>query len=79
VTVSDRILPLLYVSPTQNNAQVHRTRRWRTYHSAGHNTDQDDISATFSVARNSPGLFFQTLNSQQYALRCTTTIGGDAG
>jgi uncharacterized protein (TIGR03437 family) len=68
VTVNDRILPLLYVSPTQINAQVPSDLGDGDYTLAVHNSGQDDISATFSVARNSPGLFFQTLNSQQYAL-----------
>jgi len=68
VTVSDRILPLLYVSPTQINAQVPSDLGDGDYTLQVHNTGLDDISATFSVARNSPGLFFQTLNSQQYAL-----------
>jgi uncharacterized protein (TIGR03437 family) len=68
VTVNDRILPLLYVSPAQINAQVPSGLSDGDYTLQVHNTGQDDISATFSVARNSPGLFFQTLNSQQYAL-----------
>jgi len=68
VTVNDRILPLLYVSPTQINAQVPSGLGDGDYTLQVHNTGQDDISAKFSVARNSPGLFFQTVNSQQYAL-----------
>jgi uncharacterized protein (TIGR03437 family) len=68
VTVNDRILPLLYVSPEQINAQVPSDLGDGDYVLQVHNTGQDDISATFSIARNSPGLFFQTLNSQQYAL-----------
>ncbi|HEY6392031.1 MAG TPA: hypothetical protein VIX89_12180 [Bryobacteraceae bacterium] len=68
VTVNDRILPLLYVSPSQINAQVPSGLGDGDYTLQVHNSGQDDISATFSVARNSPGLFFQTVNSQQYAL-----------
>jgi len=68
VTVNDRILPLLYVSPNQINAQVPSDLGDGDYGLQVHNIGQDDISATFSVARNSPGLFFQTVNSQQYAL-----------
>jgi uncharacterized protein (TIGR03437 family) len=59
VTVNDRILPLLFVSAQQINAQLipdlpdgeHTLRvRW---------TGKPDVTATFSVARNSPGLFSQ--------------------
>jgi uncharacterized protein (TIGR03437 family) len=68
VTVSDRILPLLYVSPNQINAQVPSDLADGDYTLQVHNTGQDDISASFSVTRNSPGLFFQTLDSTQYGL-----------
>ena len=68
VTVSDRILPLLYVSPQQINAQVPSDLPDGDYTLTVHSPGQPDVSATFSVARNSPGLFGQNVNSQTYAL-----------
>ena len=68
VTVSDRILPLLFVSPQQINAEVISDLPDGDYTLTVHNTGQPDVSATFSVARNAPGLFFQTVNSQPYVV-----------
>jgi uncharacterized protein (TIGR03437 family) len=68
VTVNDRILPLLFVSPQQINAEVLSDLPDGDYTLAVHNTGQADISATFTVARNAPGIFFQTVNSQPYVI-----------
>ena len=68
VTVNDLILPLLYVSPQQINAQVPSELSDGNYTLVVHSPGQPDVSATFTVARNSPGLFGQTLNSQMYAI-----------
>jgi uncharacterized protein (TIGR03437 family) len=68
VAVNDRILPLLYVSPQQINAQVPSDLPDGDYTLQVHSPGQPDVSATFSIARNSPGLFGQNLNSQTYAL-----------
>jgi len=68
VTVNDRILPLLYVSPQQINAQVPSDLSDGDYTLQVHSPGQPDVSATFSVARNSPGLFGQSTNSQMYAI-----------
>jgi uncharacterized protein (TIGR03437 family) len=68
VTVSDRILPLLFVSPQQINAEVLSDLPDGDYTLTVHNTGQPDISATFSVTRDAPGIFFQTVNSQPYVL-----------
>jgi len=68
VTVSDRILPLLFVSPQQINAEVLSDLPSGDYTLVVHNTGQADISATFTVTRNAPGVFFQTVNSHPYVV-----------
>jgi uncharacterized protein (TIGR03437 family) len=68
VTVNNFILPLLYVSPQQINAQVPVELPDGDYTLTVRSPGQPDISATFTVARNSPGLFGQTMNSQMYAI-----------
>jgi uncharacterized protein (TIGR03437 family) len=68
VTVNDRILPLLYVSPQQINAQVPSDLPDGDYTLQVHSAGQPDVSANFSIARNSPGLFGQSMNSQIYAV-----------
>ena len=68
VTVNEFILPLLYVSPQQINAQVPSILSDGDYTLVVHSPGQPDISATFTVARNSPGLFGQNVNSQMYAI-----------
>jgi uncharacterized protein (TIGR03437 family) len=67
VTVNDRILPLLFVSPQQINAQVPSDLPDGDYTLQVHSPGQPDVSANFSVARDSPGLFGQSMNSQIYA------------
>ena len=67
VTVNDRILPLLFVSPQQINAEV-LSDLPDSDTSSVHVTGQPDVSATFSITRNAPGLFFQTVNSQPYVV-----------
>jgi uncharacterized protein (TIGR03437 family) len=68
VTVNDRILGLLFVSPTQINAQVPSGLPDGDYTLQVHSTSQADVSATFTIAREAPGLFFQTMNEQQYVI-----------
>jgi len=68
VTVNDRILGLLYVSPQQINAQIPSDLPDGDYTLQVHSIGQPDVSATFTVARNSPGLFGQMVNAQPYAL-----------
>jgi len=68
VTVNDRILPLIYVSPEQINAQVPSDLPAGDYILQVHSQGQPDVSATFSVVRDAPGLFTQTLDSQTYAM-----------
>jgi len=68
VTVSDRILPLLYVSPDQINAQIPSDLPAGDYTLQVHSPGQPDVSATFSVVRNAPGLFTTSINGQTYAM-----------
>jgi uncharacterized protein (TIGR03437 family) len=68
VTLNNQILPLLFVSSQQINAQVPSGLADGTYTLLIHNSGQPDVSATLSVARNSPGIFYQTVNSQPYAV-----------
>src|SRR5581483_6182293 len=67
-TVNDRILPLLFVSPQQINAQVPSDLPDGDYTILVHSTGQPDVSATFTVARNAPGLFFQSLDAKPYVI-----------
>ena len=68
VTVNDSILPLLFVSQQQINAQVPLELPDGNYTLVVHNVGQPDVSAPFTVARNAPGVFAQAVNSQQYAV-----------
>ena len=68
VTVNNMILPLMFVSPQQINAQLPSGLADGNYTLEVHNAGQPDVTAQFTVARNAPGIFFQTVNSQQIAI-----------
>jgi uncharacterized protein (TIGR03437 family) len=68
VTVNNMILPLLFVSPGQINAQVPWELADGNYTIDIQSLGQPDVTGTFTVARNAPGLFTQTVNSQSYAI-----------
>jgi len=57
VTVNDNLLPLLFVSPQQINAQLSSSLLEGTYTLTLHRRGQPDVSADFNVRRRSPGLF----------------------
>ena len=59
VTVNDRILPLLFVSPQQINAQVLSDLPDGDYTLRVRWTGHPDVTGSFTIARNSPGLFSQ--------------------
>jgi uncharacterized protein (TIGR03437 family) len=67
VTVNDLILPLLFVSPQQINAQLPSSLTSGSYTLEIQPAGQTEISGTFTVARDAPGLFFQTIKSVNYA------------
>jgi len=68
VTVNNFILPLLFVSPGQINAQLPWELPAGTYTIQVQSLGQPEVTGTFSVVRNAPGLFTQTINSQTYAI-----------
>jgi uncharacterized protein (TIGR03437 family) len=68
VTINDRILGLLFVSAQQINAQLPSDLADGDYTLQVHSLGQPDVSAPFTVTRDAPGLFFQVLNLQPYAL-----------
>lgn len=68
VTVNNMILPLLFVSPGQINAQLPSELPPGKYTMEIHSLDQPDVTGTFTAARNAPGLFSQTVSSHQYAV-----------
>jgi uncharacterized protein (TIGR03437 family) len=68
VTVKDLILPLLFVSPQQINAQLPSSLTAGNYTLEVQPTGQTEISGTFTVAHNAPGLFFQTIDKVNYAM-----------
>jgi uncharacterized protein (TIGR03437 family) len=67
VTVNDLILPLLFVSPEQINAQLPSSLTPGNYTLEVQPAGQTEVSGTFTVARDAPGLFFQTIKSVNYA------------
>jgi uncharacterized protein (TIGR03437 family) len=67
VTVNDLILPLLFVSPEQINAQLPASLTPGSYTLEVQPVGQTEISGNFKVARNAPGLFFQTIDGVNYA------------
>jgi uncharacterized protein (TIGR03437 family) len=68
VTVNNMILPLLFVSPGQINAQVPWELADGNYTIDIQSLGQPDVNGTFTVARNAPGLFTQTVDSKSYAI-----------
>ncbi|MEO7144242.1 MAG: hypothetical protein ABI165_12165 [Bryobacteraceae bacterium] len=66
VTAGDLILPLMFVSPEQINAQVPVELTDGDYSLTVHTPGQPDVSAAFTVSRNSPGLFSRPANDQAY-------------
>lgn len=57
VTVNDRLLPLLFISPQQINAQLFSDLPDGDYTLTVHHTTEQDASLKFTVKRDSPGLF----------------------
>jgi uncharacterized protein (TIGR03437 family) len=66
-TIGDQIAPLYFASPNQINLQLPNLQ-------AGSQTlvisgqGQPTVQVTFTVARNAPGLFLQTINNQSFAI-----------
>jgi uncharacterized protein (TIGR03437 family) len=68
VTANNLILPLMFVSPGQINAQVPSILPAGKYTLHIQNELQPDITGTFNVLRDAPGLFYQTSGSVNYAM-----------
>jgi uncharacterized protein (TIGR03437 family) len=68
VTINNSILPLLFVSPQQINAQLPSSLSPGNYTLEVQNVGQTEISGTLTVARDAPGLFFFTVGSTAYAM-----------
>lgn len=60
VTINNFILPLLFVSPTQINAQLPSELVDGDYTLLVHQTGQPDVTGTLTVSRDAPGMFTQT-------------------
>ena len=67
VTIGNYILPLLFVSPGQINAQLPSELVDGTYTLLVQQTGQTDVSGQLTVSRDAPGVFTQT-NAQQAPL-----------
>jgi uncharacterized protein (TIGR03437 family) len=67
VTVGDYLLPLVFVSPGQIGAQVPWELGAGAYTLAVHNTGLPDVTGTFTVTRDAPGIFLQA-NTQNLPL-----------
>ncbi len=69
VLLGDRLLPMIYVSPEQINAQLPDDLAEGTYNLTIKNDGGlPDVTAQFTVVRNAPGLYSNTVNGKQYAL-----------
>src|SRR5579872_35637 len=68
VTVGDQMLPLLMVSPEQITAQLPPDLPEGQYTLKVTSIGQPDVTGTFTVAINSPGVFSNTTVSQPVAL-----------
>jgi uncharacterized protein (TIGR03437 family) len=68
VTVGERLLPLIYVSPQQINAQLPYDLEPGTHEVTVSTQGQADIKGTFRVVRNAPGLFLVDADNQKFAL-----------
>jgi uncharacterized protein (TIGR03437 family) len=68
VMVEDRILPLVYVSPEQINAQLPSELQPGNYTIVVRPDGLGDIKAQFTVVRNAPGLFNNPIESVAYSV-----------
>lgn len=63
VTVNGGILPLIFVSPSQINAQLLSTIGEGEHTLTVHTTGQKDVTGKFTVKKNAPGVFFNLTSS----------------
>jgi uncharacterized protein (TIGR03437 family) len=67
VTVNDRFLPLLFVSPKQINAQVLSDLPDGDYTLKVQTTGQAVVLGTFRISRNAPGLFTRPVDDRTFS------------
>jgi uncharacterized protein (TIGR03437 family) len=68
VTVGNQMLPLLFVSPGQINAQLPSELAEGAQTIEVHSLGQPDVTGVFTVQRNAPGLFFQQISGNPYLI-----------
>jgi uncharacterized protein (TIGR03437 family) len=68
VTINSSILPLLFVSPQQINAQLPSSLGDGNYTLQVQVAGEFDVSGPVTIARNAPGLFYSTIGSTAYAM-----------
>jgi uncharacterized protein (TIGR03437 family) len=68
VLLGDRLIPLIYVSPDQINAQLPADLAEGGYNLTIKNDGLPDVTGQFNVVQNAPGLFANNVNSKQYAV-----------
>lgn len=68
VLVDDRILPLMFVSPGQINAQLPSDLAEGRYRLLVQGETQEDATTFFNIQRNAPGLFTMPVDSQPFGM-----------
>jgi uncharacterized protein (TIGR03437 family) len=68
VLLGDRLIPLIYVSPDQINAQLPVDLTEGGYNLTIKNDGLPDVTGQFNVVQNAPGLFANNVNDKQYAV-----------
>jgi uncharacterized protein (TIGR03437 family) len=68
VRIGSKILPLVFVSPSQINAQLPNDLVDGAYTLTVQSDGNPDVSAPFTVARNAPGLYNTVVNGQAFGL-----------
>jgi len=68
VMISGKLLPLVFVSPDQINAQLPSDLPEGVYTLTVHCAGKPDVSAEFTVARNAPGLFNKLVDGRAFGL-----------
>ena len=68
VRIGARLLPLVFVSPEQINAQIPSDLSDGVYTLTLHIDGSPDVSQSFTVARNAPGLYNTVIDGQAFGL-----------
>jgi uncharacterized protein (TIGR03437 family) len=68
VLVGDRLLPLIYVSPDQINAQLPSDLEPGQYKLTVRTEGMPDVISEFQIVRNAPGLFVNQVDETSYAV-----------